>query len=180
MSDVQRRDWFWGIVDRTTAAGDDQDAQAEALAQELRGLTPDEIERFATTFDELLTETYSWDLWGAAYVVEGGCSDDGFEYFRVWMLSRGRRFFEAARTDPDSLAELIPADYEEAPDFELLAYVASDVWSQKTGKSPEDMPGRPQMAYDGDPSGKPFTDDEAHLRARYPRLWARFGDGPLG
>jgi len=157
-----------------------QDRQMAALSAELSKLAPAEIEAFGAVFDRLLTETYSWDLWGAAYVIMGGASDDSFEYFRVWLISLGRDVFEAARANPDGLATLIPADFDEAPDFERLAYVASKVWAEKTGGKPSSMPTQPAMAYSKEPSGERFDESPRSLARRYPRLWARFSEAPLG
>jgi hypothetical protein len=180
MSDDERVDWFWDIIERTRAPSGDQDQQMAALAAELSKLSPAEIEAFGTVFDRLLTETYSWDLWGAAYVIMGGASDDSFEYFRVWLISRGRDVFEAARANPDELAVLIPADFDGIPEFELLAYVASEVWAEKTRADPTEMPTQPDMIYSNEPSGEPFDETAEDLAGRYPRLWARFSDSPLG
>jgi hypothetical protein len=52
-----------------------------------------------------MAESYRWDLWGAAYLINGGCSDDGFDYFRGWLLSQGRAIWQATLADPDSLAD---------------------------------------------------------------------------
>lgn len=180
ISDGERIDWFWGIIERTRSADGDQDRQMAALAAELSRLPPTEIEAFGAVFDRLLTETYSWDLWGAAYVIMGGASDDSFEYFRVWLISRGQGTFEAARATPDELAKLIPVGFDDIPDFELLAYVASEVWAQKTGKDPADMPTQPNMIYSHEPSGEPFEESPEDLAKRYPRLWVRFSESPLG
>jgi hypothetical protein len=180
MSDDERIDWFWGIIERTRSPGADQDQQMAALAAELSELPPAQIEAFGAIFDRLLVETYSWDMWGAAYVIMGGASDDGFEYFRVWLISRGREVFERARANPDELATLIPADFEEVPDFELLAYVASNAWAEKTGEEPNEMPTQPGMMYSHAPSGEPFDETPEDLGRRYPRLWARFSESPLG
>ena len=87
--------WFWDIIERTRSSDGDQDRQRAALAEELSKLSPAEIEAFGAIFDLQLAETYSWDLWGAAYVVMGGASDDSFEYFRVWLISRGRDVFRS-------------------------------------------------------------------------------------
>ena len=43
--------------------------------------SPEEIVAFQRVLDELMDESYRADLWGAAYVINGGCSDDGFEDF---------------------------------------------------------------------------------------------------
>jgi hypothetical protein len=44
----------------------------------------------------LMAQSYRLDLWGAAYLVNGGCSDDGFDYFRGWLLRQGRATWQAA------------------------------------------------------------------------------------
>ncbi len=38
-------------------------------------------------------------------VVNGGCSDDGFEYFRGWLIGQGGAYFEAALKDPERAAD---------------------------------------------------------------------------
>ncbi|MFL6076856.1 MAG: DUF4240 domain-containing protein [Mycobacteriales bacterium] len=37
-----------------------------------------------------MAESYQGDLWGAAYLINGGASDDGFDYFRGWLIARTR------------------------------------------------------------------------------------------
>lgn len=180
MSDAERLDWFWSIIERTKPGQSSQDEQLMLLHRELQKLTPGELEAFGGTMDELLTNSYSWDLWGAAYVIMGGASDDSFEYFREWMISRGRSFFETASADPDRMADLIPMEFDEIPDFELFAYAASEVWAEKTGGDSIDMPTQPDMIYSHEPSGEPFEEDSDALEKRYPLLWARFSEAPLG
>ena len=53
----------------------------------------------------MMDSAYCWSLWGAAYVINGGCSDDPFVDFRASLISRGRQVFERALSDPDSLAD---------------------------------------------------------------------------
>lgn len=178
VSESDRLEWFWEIIEFSVPEDGSQETQIDALRCQLVQLRADEILEFGSIFSRIMATTYSWDLWGAAYVIMGGCSDDGFEYFRVWMISRGREFFDAAVSDPDSMAELIPTDLEEYPDFELLAYVPGEVWEAKTGE--EEMPSRPEMIYMYNPAGEPFSEDEEALAARYPKLWERFGDEPIG
>jgi hypothetical protein len=45
-------------------------------------------------------------LWAAAYVINGGCSDDGFDYFRAWLMLQGQGTFGQAVADLDSPADL--------------------------------------------------------------------------
>jgi hypothetical protein len=75
----------------------------------------------------------------------GWCSDDGFEYFRLWLIGQGRVIFERAVTMPDSLAA-VPAirrlagrrrlewnDDEEWPEWETLDYIAARAYHLVTG-----------------------------------------------
>ncbi|MFB7650948.1 MULTISPECIES: DUF4240 domain-containing protein [unclassified Streptomyces] len=62
---------------------------------------------------ELMVDSYTNPLWAAAYIANGGCSDDGFDYFRGWLIAQGRGVFERAVTDPDALAERLAALYPE-------------------------------------------------------------------
>lgn len=52
-----------------------------------------------------LVGTRSHASGGSADVVHGGASDDGFEYFRCWLISRGRVVYERVLNIPDDLAE---------------------------------------------------------------------------
>lgn len=81
---------FWRIIARAAESAHDPDTQVNALRTALRELTVEEIISFEVAFRSHLNKAYTWDLWGAAYVIHGGCSDDGFEYFRRWLVSRGR------------------------------------------------------------------------------------------
>lgn len=172
-------DRFWELIGRTTSHQSDQDAQMEALRLELRQLSAEDIEAFERAFHEQQKRAYSWDLWGAAYIMNGGASDDGFEYFQRWLISKGRQTFEAAVADPDSLAGAVDQADADGFDFELFAYVAADVWREKTGIDPSNdrqarfpYTGAPPAAQ---PSGIPFEEDPDHLAKRYPKLWAKFG-----
>lgn len=122
-----------------------------------------------------MRDSYTWDLWGAAYVANGGASDDGFEYFRCWLISKGRRVFEQILRDPDSLADFIAEGETGDFEFEEFAYVARNAWSKKTGNDWNEMPVVANMIYNADPKGTPFSEDPNELRRRFPKLWRRFG-----
>lgn len=172
---------FWAVVATTTEHEHDAARQLDALRFTLRKLSTDELLAYEAAFDQVMTDSYSWDLWGAAYVVHGGASDDGFEYFRCWLVSKGRRVFERVLAQPDSLADLLAANLQGVLEFESFAYVAREVWAEKTGKPAGEMPGAAAMLYIGrNPTGKPFEEDEASLAKRYPKLFRRFGAHPLG
>ena len=168
---------FWAIVEQSRIGFDgDQDAQEAALRAILVTLNVDEIEQFDAQFQEAMRESYRWDLWAAAYLIQGGCSDDGFEYFRYWLISLGRERFEATLRDPDSLAEFIEdADDEEGREFEAFAVAAHRVWEKKTGKDILEMH-VPADRRPYEPIGEPWEEDDDEYFARaFPKLTARFG-----
>jgi hypothetical protein len=175
-------DQFWQIIERATQSDGDPNTHMEALRALLRELSCDEVISFEVAFRRYINGAYKWDLWGAAYVVHGGCSDDGFEYFRRWLVSRGRDVYEAALRDPDSLAQLdVRPGADGVWEFEEIYYVANDVFDEKGGEGDVRDYSEPEAGMGGPgPSGEPFEEEEEHLARRYPNLWRRFGAAPLG
>jgi hypothetical protein len=102
-------DHFWAIVERVSRPAD--------LHAELGNLPDDEVLEFEHRHAAFMDQAYTWDLWGAAYVINGGCSDDTFEYFGSALISRGRDVFERALADPDSLADEQLDDEEKWEDW---------------------------------------------------------------
>ncbi|MFE1318561.1 DUF4240 domain-containing protein [Kitasatospora phosalacinea] len=166
---------FWQLVDeaREAAAGD-PDEQAEALVDRLLRLTPDEVLDFARQFEARFQRAYTVELWGAAHLLLDGASEDGFDYFRCWLIGQGRDVFEGAVHEPDALAELVPDfDEEEDGDAEELGYAADEAYERLTGLPLPDLGVRQPAAAYG--VGFDFS-DKAQMAARYPRLWELYGD----
>src|SRR5262252_4130867 len=87
-------DAFWRIVeDARSGASDDEDF-LRRIGSRLHMLKPEELLEFESRRSKLDADSYSWRLWGAAYLMNDGCSDDCFDYFRAWLISQGRRTFE--------------------------------------------------------------------------------------
>ena len=69
---------FWDIVQRAhDAAGDDMDRKGQVLKQEIAKLSKDDALAFGDLFDAIRAKAYSHELWGAAYIIHGGCGDHG-------------------------------------------------------------------------------------------------------
>jgi hypothetical protein len=161
---------FWRLIATTrAAAGNDTGRQSELLEERLRELPPRQTADFGRIRHRLDQQAYTWELWGAAYVIDDGCSDDCFRDFRAYLISLGGRAYEAAVRDPDSLAPVVQ-DAEEG-DWENADNVAPDAYESVTGK---DIPSG-DSDVSGTPRGEPW-DDEAQdeLVQRYPKLAARF------
>jgi uncharacterized protein DUF4240 len=171
---------FWGLIALTTIQGRDPGRQIALLRSVLSALPLHDIEAFEAAFGRAMARSYTWDLWGAGFVVNGGLSDDGFEYFRCWLISRGKAAFEQVLADPDSLGDFVEPGTKAARELEEFAYVAGEVWSARSGRPETELAEVTDDApYPMQPTGKPFTEDAAHLSARYPKLWKRFGRQPL-
>lgn len=165
---------FWELVDaaRDTADGDPEE-QADVLVERLLQLDPESVLDFARHFESRYNRAYRLDLWGAAWVLLDGASDDAFDFFRCWLIGQGRHVFEGAVHDPDALAALLGEFDEEIDgDGEELGYAADEAYEQLTGTVAPDLGIAPAPA---EPEGAPVDfENERVLAERYPRLWERF------
>jgi hypothetical protein len=160
---------FWAIV---AAACQPDPRQADEwdrrLQAELMKLSPDEIVEWNHTFDRLAARAYTVDLWGAAYIINGGASDDGFYYFRCWLICMGRDVYEAAVAEPDSLADVVVRGIDAEAETYAAAHTA---WMAVTGRPYTDpYPARNERA---ELCGEEWDfDDEEEAGRRLPRLSA--------
>jgi hypothetical protein len=127
-------DKFWSIVNKSVDPKRDQDSQESYLIKQIEKLSPKEIVGFRLRTDKLLHDTYTSEMWCAAYIMNGGCSDDSFEYFRCWLISRGREVFNKAKTNPDYLINEV-VEGVDSYDFENFWYVALKAFEKNTGKN---------------------------------------------
>ncbi len=156
---------FWSLIEvgRAKSKGD-QEAFLRVLREKLEALPAEEIAAFDAVLHRRLHDAYTWPLWGAAYVICGGCSDDGFEYFRLWLIAQGRGVYEKSIKDPESLASLTIDEPEEL-EFEMLLYLPGEVYESKTGE--EEIPDQ-GVRHPEEPSGPRWEDDD--LESLFPRL----------
>lgn len=164
-------DAFWAVVEQARRdAGDDApESVAEAITAVLVERGAAETIAFDEAFHRVSAQGYSWALWGAAYLLNGGCGDDGFDYFRAWLVTRGRSVFEAAVVDPDSLATVVDVDDLDGLECEDALGAAWDAHQQLTG---EDLPASDERTAPPDLGEEWDFDDDAEMRRRYPRLSA--------
>lgn len=167
-------DTFWSLVERVHAgAPQDMQEKCRLLAAELRSLSCEELISFGEHFRDLYYQAYNWELWAAAYMIEGGgCSNDSFMDFRSTLISLGRAAYETALRDVDSLA-----DFHIDPawaTFEGYQYVAPKVFEEK-GCPPYGRwrEARAEKPHPKKPTGRDWQDCD--LEERYPRLAAKYG-----
>lgn len=191
-------DAFWELIEHIRANTHDDEHLVEGLATALLALPTDEILDFEDQLSEAKHQAYRWEVWGAAYLINGGCSDDGFHDFRAWLVAQGRDTFTRAVADPDSLAEH-PAVRRMADSrrdgwlgLESLHFVAEETYERRTGDheafyaaltersgrrgtDTAQHPAGEEPARHRGPAGEDWNfDDMAEMRRRLPRLASLF------
>jgi len=147
-------DDFWMLIDEINIASKgDMDQKCKLLQARLEPLDEEQLGDFITHFDRARISAYTRTLWDAAYLIHGGCSDDCFIDFRSTLISLGRKTFERAVENPDTLAELNFDDGVEDYFFEGFQYVMFEVAENNFEK----IPGETQNFPD-EPSGEVWSE----------------------
>ena len=167
---------FWRLIERSRRDFDSErrdgnmERQLAILEEQLSELSSDEVRSFNSLLTQVFHRSYRWDLWGAAHVIGSGCGDDGFDYFRYWLISMGRKVYEDALADPESLATSSAQPDVEVVFFEEFSYVANIVLEKRGDETEygetESWPARP--------AGRKWTTQE--LPTRFPKLWDVYGE----
>ncbi|PJJ80276.1 DUF4240 domain-containing protein [Mucilaginibacter auburnensis] len=171
---------FWKIIDYShNAAKGNLDLQNEIIIKKLSAYEPAEIINFEVILCKKLIEANSYKVLAANTIMDGGASDDGFLYYRLWLISLGETTFKQTLKNPEYLAALIKKGV--VPDFEALLYVSTEAYKNKTGKQKEDdsFPRGVAFAqglnYDfGGPKIVGTEWREEDLPKLYPKLWKKF------
>ncbi|PWI15031.1 hypothetical protein DI272_13285 [Streptomyces sp. Act143] len=174
------KEQFWELI----AAARDRAItphESEAVAREATSLLAarpvEEIIAAEKVLWDLMVESYTNPLWAAAYIANGGCSDDGFDYFRGWLIAQGRDVFKRAVANPDALAELpivqaaaTDGDDLEGEDMLVIA------WNAHITATGDQLPaGGPTIRYPQlDPTWAFDFDDSDEMARRLPRLAALY------
>jgi len=159
---------FWKIIDDAVTQTPKAREVCELIKHELRKRSEEEIVAFEEESCRIMHEAYRADLWTIAYIILGGCSDDGFDYLRYWLICQGSSVFQQVLDHPETLADFDQRTAEYS--CQEFGSIAREVYEEKT----DDY----QISIDeslygpGELIGE-ILDDDAK-RERYPELWARF------
>jgi hypothetical protein len=171
-----KTDDFWAVIARATADLPGSPAEvAKRAAADLATRDPEEIVAWARHLDRVMVASGTEDLWAAAYLINGGCSEEGFDNFRGWLIAHGREAVARSVKSPDVLADMpaVRAAADTGAVFEAgeVLSIAAEAYAQATGS---EMPvgetpvTRPEAAELWD------FDDEEEMQRRLPRLSALF------
>ncbi|MEA3490510.1 MAG: DUF4240 domain-containing protein [Campylobacterota bacterium] len=168
-------DEFWNIIDKAKNTTD-PDEVVEIVTKELANLSDEEIVYYQKHFDTLFERAEKWDLWGAIYLINGGCGDDSFMDFRYSLISMGKEVYNNAIANPDSLADLaLNEDEDERFDAlfnESFGYIAIEVYEEKTGEEIYDY--REDIDREEDMGEEWDFDDRDECLKRLPRLTDKY------
>ena len=170
-------DQFWQLIAASrNASGGESEWQESALTALLNQLPLNELITFENRFRQLRGQAYTWPLWGAVYIINGGCGDDSFCYFRDWLIAQGREVYSNTLADPEWLADFEFEEEETDLDGDIISskaifaeeigYVADSVFQKRTGQH---IPA--EFAENHQISGPEWTEESDDLARMFPKLW---------
>ena len=165
---------FWKTIDAALRPGEYSEAvNHEVLREALVALKRPDLLDFAKHMHAAMENAFSTELWGAGYLINGGCTEEEFIYFRGWVISLGSRAYRDAVRNPDILADCVDPDADAHEDADLLG-LAFDVYTERKGSD---------EGFDFESQSKELSgdewdfEDENEMSARFPRLWEVMGYG---
>lgn len=184
---------FWEIIETARTRTGPVRPFHKALAYYLASHTKQGILEYQERFDQVHAALYRRDLWAAAYLIGGGCSDDSFIDFRAGLIAQGREWYERVVASPDSLADH-PAmsgaagnARDSALFYEEVNYAARRAFEQLTCGTEDFTAAWTDFRRSHGPDGRGAVDmgedfdfdDPDQMRRRLPRLAALcLADGP--
>ncbi|MEI2742137.1 MAG: DUF4240 domain-containing protein [Candidatus Competibacter sp.] len=165
---------FWDLIHVSHLLKDI--SQAAQLRLMLEQLSIFDLVGFHQRYLYFVEAAYTKELYGAGSLMNGRpLSDDGFEYFRNWLVAQGRIVYETGLIETDALAKLPKITLLEAWDEEMV-YVASEIFQAKTGNDIYEQP--LQFQYKLSQAEFEWSDycSPETLKTLYPSLWEVYGD----
>ena len=171
---------FWEIIETARASAGPDRPFHEALTDHLTTLSEQDILEYCERFEKMHDALYRYDLWAAAYLIGGGCSDDSFIDFRAGLIAQGRDWYERATTSADSLADhpaVAGAGHPLADNplfYEEVNYAASYAFERVSGDEGsfwDTLKERGPRVF-VEVTGEDFDfDDDQEMRRRLPQLF---------
>ena len=111
---------LWKLVQNAKEAKPTAYQQTQYLTLVISSYSAKDILSLKNIYWKLLKSSFTADLWAAAYVLNSGCSDQDFIYFRNWLILQGQATFKKTIQDPEYLADYLHLPLREPlqqPDF---------------------------------------------------------------
>lgn len=155
---------FWTLISEARKSSENKYDFIDNLKTILEAFQPVELRNFQKHLLIKLNELNIWDIWALAYIVRRGCGDDGFDYFKAWVISKGHQaYMSILALEEQNLKNI----FDEDPQLEELFYLAQEIYEDKTGDIMKPVKVKQQKI-----TGKKWT--EENLELMFPSLCKMF------
>lgn len=124
---------FWKLIEKTNAK--DTDTHYINLLKEIKNLSLEDAVKFGYILSLYTEYSQSTASYIACRLINGSASDDTELYFRLWLISKGKKIFFGTLKNPDTLAGIKTA--EEGVEFEMLMSVVYTALDDMTDNAEE-------------------------------------------
>ncbi len=122
---------FWSLIELNREKSEDKFEFIENLSNQLEEFKSTEIIKFYRILLNKIEELNHWEIWALAYISRQGCGDDEFDYFKPWVISKGKKLFEFIKAK--NFTNVKPY-FDEDPQLEELLYVCENIYEKKTNE----------------------------------------------
>jgi hypothetical protein len=157
---------FWAMIEwADEQSNGDMKKKYWCLYVQILQLPAEEAVMFAAIYDRHYYRSDTYPMCEAGDILVNGIGNDGFDDFRAAVLSMGKKIYERALDDPDTLVEIYAGI--ETWLFESYSYAVMQAVEQVTGSYPPATTPKPEKM-GGTPCAGPIEE-------RFPRLfwWAK-------
>lgn len=179
---------FWELISKMHIVEEPYDWVVNYLVNQ----SDEEIAGFEIQFETAFSKAYNPKVLAAAWIIMDGCSEDSFANFRGWLIGQGEQVYKKTLDNPDYLAEYIFPIYEEeglSPELGEMLDLALQAFTIKR-KGDDDWDDQIWNEFNSLIESKGYTYPQGgllfdwktkdELKGRFPKLWKRFGNKPLG
>ena len=160
---------FWRFIEANRQRPLEVNSAAVTIQAGLHRLNEVNLESFCEQFDQQMNDAYVRDLWGVAYLINRGCSDDAFADFRASLIVLGRDFYLRALENAESLLELDESEMKALFEEGLLS-VGPKAYLAMFDIDPPNSP-----SYKAEPSGEDWEEEKESLISQFPQAWRSYG-----
>jgi Protein of unknown function (DUF4240) len=167
-------DEFWQLIESARGAGGDEQ-HAKRLVARLSRLDARGIVAFALAYESKLDLADTGPVWAAGVLLNGGHgSDDGFLYFRHWLIGQGRAIYSNALSDPDTLSkvDIVATAGAAHAEWESFGASADTAYRRKTKRGIYAKMKRTDQPL---PEWDWSEYDDAYMSRNLPQLWSLYG-----
>lgn len=127
------RQLFWEIIEKAkNGSRGNMNRQRDMLIGQLSQFSDEDILNFYAIQCFYYDAADKERVVIACAIVNDGTTDDGFEYFRGWLIAQGETVYKSVLLNPDNLADVCEPSGQLFY-FEEMSYIAREAYNKKHG-----------------------------------------------